>query len=390
MEDPQILQSLQADLARFIEKHNNEVKELGVATKATVETCTKLQQQVDAIDTKMQTAPGGGQAEKSLQQEFEENEDFKRLCRDGRGKACLHFKGGIREIERKTTITSAAVGSGTAGVLMPQQDSRMVILPQQRLRVRDLLPTQRTTQNAIFYVKENAFTNAASPQIETSPKGESALTFTTTSTSVQTLAHWIPAAKQVLDDFSGLQSYITNKLMYGLKLIEEKQLLSGAGTGTDLNGLITQGTSFNTALLSVTKGWNKIDIVRRVIEQAEIANVMPCDFIVVNPTDWSDMELTKDTYGRYVVGDPANGMLAPTLWGRSVVVSNGVASGTFLAGVRNEACIYDRQDAMVEISTEYSDYFARNMVAIRCEERLALVCYRALAFITGTFNSSPA
>jgi HK97 family phage major capsid protein len=127
-----------------------------------------------------------------------------------------------------------------------------------------------------------------------------------------------------------------------------------------------------------------------VIEQNEIANLMPCDFIVVNPADWADMELTKDTYGRYIVGDPANSLLPPTLWGRAVVVSNGITAGTFLAGVRQECCIYDRQDAMVEISTEYSDYFVRNMVAIRCEERLALVVYRPLAFVQGTFNSSPA
>ena len=390
MEEKQILESLQTDLARFISKHDEEVKSLGAANKETVTMALKLQAQLDAIDAKMQAVRQGGEPVKSIAQELDESEDFKRLKRDGRGTARIFVKGGLPELQRKTTISEAAVGSGVAGVLMPEMDRRFVVLPQVKLTMRDILPSAPTSANAVFYVKENAFTNSASPQLETSPKGESAITYTTVSATVQTLAHWIPASKQVLDDFEGLTGYIRNKLIYGLKKVEESQILSGAGTGTDLDGLITQGTAFDTTLLSATKGWSKIDILRRLIEQNEAANVLPPDFIVVNPVDWADIELTKDSYGRYVVGDPAAGALAPRIWGKNVVVSNNITSGTFLAGVSQEATIRDRMEAVVEISTEYSDYFVRNMVAIRCEERLTLVCYRPLAFLHGSFTTSPA
>jgi HK97 family phage major capsid protein len=47
--------------------------------------------------------------------------------------------------------------------------------------------------------------------------------------------------------------------------------------------------------------------------------------------------------------------------------------------------IYDRQDAVIDLSTDYDDYFVKNKVAIRAEERLTVVCYRPTAFIKGTF-----
>jgi HK97 family phage major capsid protein len=63
-----------------------------------------------------------------------------------------------------------------------------------------------------------------------------------------------------------------------------------------------------------------------------------------------------------------------------------MAAGHFLAGdYQLAADLYDRQQANIEISREHSDFFVKNMVAILCEERLALVTYRAEALVKGAF-----
>jgi HK97 family phage major capsid protein len=198
---------------------------------------------------------------------------------------------------------------------------------------------------------------------------------------VVTLAHFIPASVQVLDDAPSLASHINMRLMYGLKLKEETQILSGTGANHQLNGLITQATSYTPKSPQLT---NEIDIIRHAIKQAHVAEYMP-DFLVLNPSDWYDIEIrhVSTSDARYVVGDP-NTMMQNRLWGLRVVVTNSISAGTFLLGTSFGAEIKDRQQAAVEASREDSTNFQKNMVTIRAEERLTLVVYRTEAFITGS------
>jgi len=46
--------------------------------------------------------------------------------------------------------------------------------------------------------------------------------------------------------------------------------------------------------------------------------------------------------------------------------------------------VFDREQASVEASFEDSVNFQKNMVTIRCEERLALAKFRTEAFIYGS------
>ncbi len=105
------------------------------------------------------------------------------------------------------------------------------------MTVRDLLTPGRTASNSIEYVKETGFTNSAATVTETAgtAKPQSEIKFDLALTAVTTIAHWVLATKQILDDVPQLQSYIDGRLRYGLALVEEHQLLNGGGTGTDLN-----------------------------------------------------------------------------------------------------------------------------------------------------------
>src|SRR3546814_6282577 len=79
----------------------------------------------------------------------------------------------------------------------------------------------------------------------------------------------------------------------------------------------------------------------------------------------------------------------PRLWGRPVVETQAMTAGNFLTGAfRLSAQIFDRQDARVEVSTEDSDNFRKNLVTILAEERLALAVYRPEAFIRGGFAAA--
>ncbi|HFJ7157007.1 TPA: phage portal protein [Escherichia coli] len=124
-----------------------------------------------------------------------------------------------------------------------------IIMPGlRRLTIRDLLAQGRTSSNALEYVREEVFTNNADVVAEKALKPESDITFSKQTANVKTIAHWVQASRQVMDDAPMLQSYINNRLMYGLALKEEGQLLNGDGTGDNLEGLNKVATAYDTSL----------------------------------------------------------------------------------------------------------------------------------------------
>lgn len=275
----------------------------------------------------------------------------------------------------------AAITSVTApGIVQP--DHRGLLPPKaERLTIRDLLMGGTTDSNLVSYVKETGFTNNAKEVAEGALKPMSGLEFTPSNAEVVTIAHWIPASKQILDDASALASYIDGRMRQGLLLAEEKALLFGAGTSGTVHGLVPQAQDFEAAIQVVDE--TVIDRIRLAMLQSMLAEYA-ADGIVLNPTDWALIQMTKDKEGRYIVGNAVNSNL-PLLWNVPVVETTGMTAGNFLTGAFGSAAqIFDREGITVEVSTEDSDNFRKNMVTIRAEERLAMAVYRPEAFVTGT------
>lgn len=309
---------------------------------------------------------------------FIENDEVKAFC------AKVPSKGQVRVA--MPSISNAITTISTGGVLTePMRVPGVVGLAERRMTIRDLITPGRTSQSAIQYVRQTGFTNNAAPVSEGTLKPESNITFDLVTRSVATIAHWIPASKQILDDAPMLQSFIDGQLRYGLAYVEEDQLLNGDGTGSNLHGIIPQATPYSQAFEPVSQ--TQIDTIRLALLQAELAE-FPATGIVLNPIDWARIELTKDAEGRYIFAQPQNSA-TPMLWSRPVVSTQAMDQDDFLAGAfRLGAQLFDREDANVEVSTEDSDNFRRNLVTIRAEERLVLAVYRPEAFVFGDFTNT--
>jgi HK97 family phage major capsid protein len=292
-------------------------------------------------------------------------------------------------IETKAIISSLTTdANGSAGDLVVPQRLGILDPVQRRMTVRDLLTPGRTNSGSIQYPKETGFTNLADTHTETggTAKPQSEIKFDIVTTSVTTIAHWVLATRQILDDAPMLQSYIDGRLRYGLAYVEEDQLLNGGGTGTDLNGIYTQATAM-TSNLAVVADPQRMDVIRYAMLQASLAEFPP-NGIVLHPTDWASIETTKDDVGRYIIGNPAT-ETQPRLWGLPVVATQAMTQDKFLVGAfRLGAQIFDRQDARVEISTEDAENFRKNLVTILAEERLALAVYRPEALVRGDFSDA--
>lgn len=378
------------ELKGFIVKANEEIKIAGstaAETKAALEKISeKAKETVDRlmdVEQKIARRPGGGfeTQEKSAGRQVIDSPEFKSAV-DGK-------KFNVEPVNvgsfHKTAIFNA---TGLNQPLVPTDRIAGLITPQlRRMTIRDLLPKGNTTSNMIQFAKENVFTNNAGPQYEASPtltegaiKPESGITFTIANEPVITVAHWIPASRQVLADAPMLQSYIDTRLIYGLKLEEEDELLNGVTANGELNGLLPNATAYSRGATADTK----IDTIRKAMTQLQISE-FSASGLVVSPSDWEAIELLKDAESRYLWANP-RALGGPTMWGLPVVVTNAMTTGTFLIGAFDVAAqIWDREDATVRVAEQHADFFIKNMVAILAEERLALVIYRPLSFIKGTF-----
>lgn len=375
------------DIKAFAEKAGEEIKSHGKIlddTKTILDGLVKsglgLQDRLNDVEQKLARRTGADEESvKSVGEQFTDGDDFKGLAEKGRGIARMRLKA-------VTSITSGTTGTGGVGVaIQPTRVPGIITGPERPFTIRDLIMPGRTSSNAIEYVRESGYQNMAAPVGETLAKPQSDLSFELITTTVKTIAHWFRASKQVLADIPLLQSYIDGRAIYGLKYVEENQILAGDGTGQNLLGLIPQATAFNNTLRAA--GDTKIDTLRRAILQVRIAEYR-ASAIALNPIDWADMELAKDTTGSYIWVNVQDGG-QPRMWRLPVIDTNAVPAGGFLVGAFNIAAqVFDREDANVEVSTEDADNFTKNMVTIRAEERLALAVYRPQSFVYGQFTQA--
>jgi hypothetical protein len=449
------LSALQSELKGYVEKAAEEKKNFGTMLTETKDTVEKLQKQIDAVDLKLTEKHNSGAPEISLEEELKQNDDVARVIKNRTGRASFTVKS--NRFERKTTITSAAVGASTSGVLTIDRISGVTTEARQGLRLRDLLIARPTSLQLVDFVKvtgspsytismtgnttsgskavtslsistsglkvgqpisgagipagttiasitsASAITTsanstatasgvtlsvtagAASVTAEGNAINESAVTFASASEKVKTIAAFIPATKQILDDFTELAGYINTSLPYYVNLEEELQMLSGDGAGENLHGFIPQAQAYDTSLN--VGGDNKIDQLGHAISQIARSKEISPTFVVLNEMDWWAIRLTKDSYGRYILGDPQT-VVRPSIWGLDVVPTTSIPSGQFLvgSGAAPAAEVRDRMEMQVEISTEHSDFFQKNLVAVRAEKRAALVVKRPNSFVAGTFS----
>jgi len=277
--------------------------------------------------------------------------------------------------EWKTTLDEA---SGFA----PQavRIARIEQYPTRQLVVADAFPQGTTDQIAIVYMEETTFTNNAAETAEGGQYPENALAFTEKSSAVRKVAAFLPVTDELMADVSGMRSYVDQRLTYMVQAREDSQLLVGNGTPPNLRGLLnvvgiqTQPRGADTAQ----------DAVFKAITNVQAVGFANPSAVMIHPTDWQGIRLAKTSTGDYIWGHPA--IPGPTtLWGLPVIVTTAITQGTaVVADFRGFTMIFRKQGLAVSVSNSHSDFFIKGLLAIRAEERLALVVFRPKAVCTIT------
>ena len=365
------------DIVELLTKHTGAVEQkisaLDDDVKAAITAARTSEARLNELEQKSArggySEPYGG---KSWDDQVTQSDDLNRLI------AIKSTAPGRVRIEVKdiTSLTSPVGGAA--------RDPNWNMLAGRQPRLRDLLTVRKTQSGSVDHVKQTLRDNNAAAQVEGELKAESNFTWNIENLPIRTLAHWVKASVQVLDDTPQLSSIIDGELRYGLAIAEEDEILTGSGVSPHLDGLITNATAFAPAFTPTSE--TMIDKIGLGLLQVANAFYVP-NGIVINPGDWMRMRLLKNGDGEYLLGNPQSDA-EQRLFGVPVVTSAAIPVDKFLVGdFGRAATLYDRQEARVDISTEDGDNFVRNLVTIRCESRLALAINNPTALSYGDFGN---
>ena len=344
---------------------------------------------------------------KSIGQMFLESAEFKSLA-NGRNGANMaapwQVQASFTGYNVKDVFSAMPTGVINTGLGAVQRDP-IVTPPMRTKRVRDLFPVRTTTAAVIEYFRQLGFTsldsgrgvNSASTVAERSGsafgiKPQSSFAFVGEQAPVRTLAHWEAAHRNVLADEPQLRSIIDNELMYGLRLLEDNQILNGDGTGENLLGVLQtpgiQTYAWSSGAVEPVAD-TKADAIRRAATLSFLAYYEPSG-VVLHPNDWEDIELTKDENGQYLIAVSVAMGGEPRVWRMPVIDTPAMQEGTALVGAFGTgAQLYDREQASIRISEQHSDFFVRNAIVVLAEQRLALAVKRPEAFVAVDFDEAP-
>lgn len=334
---------------------------------------------VDARDRRGEAAPGEDrvvdQTWRGLGKLFTDSPAYKGYKRGMR-------QGPTVEVElSEAQLTALLVTKATLTTVgAPPESMRLpFILPGalRRPTVASLIPQGSTTAAAVKYLEETTTTNAIAATAEGATKPELTLGFTERTAPVRKIAGILKVTDETLEDQPLIESYLNTRLQTLMLISEEDELINGDNTAPHLNGLITAST--NTEAKTAGAGDSVVETFYRAMTKIRLTSFLEPSGGILHPTNWQSVQLMKTTDGIYIWGSPADP--APQrLWGVPVVVTPAMAAGTGQVGAYDTATLIARRSAVsLDIATENEDDWRKNIVAIRVEERLALLVFRPLA-----------
>jgi HK97 family phage major capsid protein len=373
------------DVAKSIKPMNDELTDLGkeVDSLKALEQISRNAQQIledggSRQPSSMSWQKGQNQAGerevKSLGDRIVESKAFKEYQK-GSG------QGPADEIEAKELFERKTVFDSSTG-FAPQAVRTGVVVDYalQRPMVTDLIPVGETNQNAIVYMEETTSTNNAAETAEKSDSPESALAFTQKDSSVRDIRTYLPVTEIALEDAPGMASIINNRLGLFIRMRRETQIISGDGNAPNLRGLMNIVGKQTQA-----KGADPTpDAFYKAMTLVMTGSYLDPSGIVIHPSDWEPIRLLRTNDGVYIWGSPSEAG-PERMWGLPVIKTTAMTQNTGLVAAFDTAMqLFFKKMINIQISNSHSDYFIKGQLAVRANERVALVVYRPAAICTVT------
>lgn len=184
---------------------------------------------------------------------------------------------------------------------------------------------------------------------------------------------------QWLEDYPGLQQFLSQELAYGVAAAIADYILNG---GTAEDGSTVSGILNTTGIIQTPWTTNKLLTIRKAIGELDTAGVTATG-IIFNPADWESIETLTSANGEFLLPLAPQKSVERVLWNTPVTLEPGMPAGQAIVGDMSTVSLLFRNsqriewspymgDTGVEGTPAVRDLFRRNEVVFRAEVRVGL------------------
>ncbi len=344
-----------------------------------------------ATDRPTHAAPGGTKAGepilfKSVGEQLAEHEGFK-AWQDNGGLGGVTIKlpdmlpsdfmiGGGNQTLRSKTLFQTTAGYAPESIRLPG----FVEAVTRPVNLLDIIPLSRTDGDTVTYMEETTRTHSAAEKAEGVAYAESTFVFTERTSPVRKITDSLPVTDEQLADVAFINSYINDRLSFGVRQRLDLQVQVGNGTPPNLDGILNVA-----GILTQARGVDPIsDAFFKLMTQIRTTGRATPTHHIIHPTDWETVRLLRTADGVYIWGNPSE-TGGDRMWGLPVVQSDNASAGTGYVGsfMPQWISLVERAGVMVEVGYVGSQ-FTEGKRTIRAQMRAAFILFRPAAFGTVT------
>ena len=298
--------------------------------------------------------------------------------------------GGLINLDVKVAGTMAITTNYSGGTVgLSQLESGVTRIVRRRPFLRQLVNVAGTISKYITYIEQKNPDGGAGMTAEGSLKTQADFDLVEVSKAVKKVTAFIKVSKEMIADIPFMRNEIDTELMELVELKLDAQILSGDGTGDNLEGILQNATAWSAGGFALTIPTpNEFDVLRVAIAQIQGLE-FNANYIVLHPEDCAKMELSKTSQGEYTYAMSyiVDGVVR--VKSIPVVENTGVTAGTFLVGDFSKSNLRIREDLNVQVGY-VNDDFTKNLMTILCEARAVhyVKSNHYGAFVKGSFSTA--
>lgn len=365
----------EGEVAKALKKAKDAI--LAKADKSLGESQVKALESIDALfkgisdSAKKHTKVGAGEAKASFNVE-EVEKGLKDLATHQRNSFAFEIKS-KKDLEFLTKST--AHDDLTGDVIQPNVVPEITRGPVRTVFMESICDvTPNMTSDNLAYVETVTETGAPASTAELATIPEKDFAFQEFKAPLKKITVSNKHSVEILSDAAQLVNAIKGWLQEDVNIVTDQALLTGNGTGANLQGVLGVATVLDAAAVGTKRvaNANLYDVIRVALTKVAVAGKgkFNANYVVLNPTDADELDLTKDDNGQYVL-PPFRSADGTMIKGARVIENVGMTAGSFLVGDFTKFHLGTKGGIEIEMTNSDGTDFAKDILTVKLRRRMA-------------------